>query len=124
MAAMVWSALRICGDGIVWIAKSADGGICAFTPQLSPDAPAGFSSTCSSLSDFNKTGLATLTAGADDDFVSVSVQPSDVAAPVVLESDGDAERLPVDSNVSVATVEPGEAVSSGGMTLSTYDVAE
>jgi hypothetical protein len=109
--------------GFVWIVKTSDGGICEFMPQLAPGNAPGFSSGCSSLDDFNRAGLAALNHGSKENFVAVVIQPSDVAAPVVTSPDGGAKTLPVQSNVTVASLRTGQAVTSGGSVFATEDLA-
>lgn len=109
-------------SGFVWIAKTSDGGICEFMPQLAPGNAPGFSSGCGSIDDFNRAGLAALNYGSKDNFISVVVQPSDVAAPVVSSPDGPSRTLPVQSNVTVASLKAGQAVKTGGSSFSTNDL--
>lgn len=111
------------GD-FVWVTKTSDGGICEFIPQLAAGLSAGFSSSCSTLGDFNQNGLATVVRGKGDTFLVVAVQSADVPPPAVLMPDGRTRTLPVQSNVTVAEVERGASVKSGGATLSTESLAD
>lgn len=107
------------GEDLVWIAQTSDGGICSFMPQLAPSNAPGYSSGCSSLKDFNETGVLMLNFGENNDYIAVAVQPNDVAAPVIKRSDGTSIALPVQSNVAIGILSGGDAITSGGLTLST-----
>lgn len=110
-------------NGFIWIAKTSDGAVCEFMPQMEPGTPGGFSSGCSSLEDFNRTGLSTLNFGSHGDFVAVSIQPDGVDPAEVLRTDGSKSTLPQTDGVTVANVSLGQAVESGGVTLATSDLA-
>lgn len=102
-------------DHLAWIAKTANGGICAF----SPDSAGNVAAACSTLADFNQAGLISISGGSDSKAVITVVQPDGVGDPVVKSPDGTSRRVPLRNNVAIATGQTGDAVSAGGVTVAT-----
>lgn len=108
--------------GYVWVAKTSDGGICAFTPQLAPGMSGGFTAACNPLKDFNGSGLAGLSRIGENEFLGYSIQPPGVEPPVVVDVGGESEVVPVRSGVAIAILGHRQALKTGGLTLTADDL--
>lgn len=111
------------GKGFLWVAKTNDGGICTFIPQLDVSMSGGFTAACNPLADFNASGIGGLSSIGGGEFLGYSIQPPGLAAPVVKAPDGGSRTVPVRSSVAIAILRDGEALQSGGITMATNDTA-
>lgn len=105
-----------------WIVPTRTGDICGFIPQFGSGIAAGFSSVCSTLSDFNESGLFVLNNGPNGKYLMVSVQPNGSPAPTATAPNGDTRELSIASGVTIASIESGESLSVRGNTFSTSDL--
>lgn len=96
-----------------WVAPASNGGLCAFTPT----GGEVYSSSCSTLEQFNATGLISVAMGPAGPAIVTVVQPDSVGNPVITAPDGAERELPLQSNVAVGPARAGDRLTAGGLTI-------
>jgi hypothetical protein len=102
------------GTDFVWLAPSADGGVCTFIP----DPEGGYGAACTTMGIVNAGHAMSSLGGSSTgplahQAIVAIVEPDGAGAPTVRSLDGHTSELPITSNVATGYVPLGATVVSG-----------